>query len=71
MWQTYLQPTNLPEALRLLDLRAGRARLVAGGTDLVVELARRPQPDLTVIDLTAIPGSPGYGSRTASSGSAR
>ena len=56
MWQTYLQPTSLAEALDLLDRHAGRARLVSGGSDLVVELSRKPRPDLTVIDLTAIPG---------------
>jgi carbon-monoxide dehydrogenase medium subunit len=56
MWRSYRQPTSLDEALDLLDRHAGRARLVAGGTDLIVELSRRPPSDLTLIDLTAIPG---------------
>ncbi len=54
MWQTYLQPTNLEEALDLLGRNAGKARLVAGGTDIVVELQRGVRPTGTLIDLSAV-----------------
>jgi carbon-monoxide dehydrogenase medium subunit len=54
MWQTYLRPTSIEEALRLLREYAGRARLVAGGTDVIVELSRGVRPTETVIDLTAL-----------------
>ncbi|MFN8513446.1 MAG: FAD binding domain-containing protein [Chloroflexia bacterium] len=54
MWQTYLRPTSLAEALHLLREHAGRARLVAGGTDVVVELSRGVRPTETLIDLTAL-----------------
>jgi carbon-monoxide dehydrogenase medium subunit len=54
MWQTYLRPADLEEALRLLDEHAGRARLVAGGTDVIVELSRGVRPTETLIDLTAL-----------------
>lgn len=54
MWQTYLQPTSLEEALELLDHYAGQARLVAGGTDVLVELSRGVRPTCTLIDITAI-----------------
>ncbi len=54
MWQTYLQPTSLDEALALLQQYAGRARLVAGGTDVLVELQRGVKPTTTLIDLTAL-----------------
>ncbi|MBF6591478.1 MAG: FAD binding domain-containing protein [Ktedonobacterales bacterium] len=54
MWQTYLRPASLDEALRLLAEHGGRARLVAGGTDVLVELPRGILPTPTLIDLTAI-----------------
>lgn len=55
MWSTYFQPRSLDEALRLLDEHAGNARLIAGGTDVLVELSRGIRPTETLIDLTAIP----------------
>jgi xanthine dehydrogenase iron-sulfur cluster and FAD-binding subunit A len=54
MWQTYLRPTSLDEALQLLHAHAGRARLIAGGTDVIVELSRGVRPTETLIDLTAL-----------------
>src|SRR3989475_7218288 len=55
MWQTYFQPTSLEEALELLEQYAGKARLVAGGTDVLVELQRGVKPTTTLIDITALP----------------
>jgi carbon-monoxide dehydrogenase medium subunit len=55
MWSIYLQPRSLDEALRLLNEHAGKARLIAGGTDVLVELSRGVRPTETLIDLTAIP----------------
>jgi carbon-monoxide dehydrogenase medium subunit len=54
MWQTYLQPTTLQEALGLLKQHGDRARIVAGGTDVIVELSRGQRPTATLIDITAI-----------------
>ena len=54
MWQTYLRPTSLDDALDLLREHAGHARLIAGGTDVLVELPRGILPTDTLIDLTAI-----------------
>jgi xanthine dehydrogenase iron-sulfur cluster and FAD-binding subunit A len=54
MWQTYFQPTSIEEALGLLEQYAGRARLVAGGTDVLVELQRGVKPTTTLIDITAL-----------------
>src|SRR5215813_12637046 len=56
MWETYLRPTSLDETLALLERHAGSARLVAGGTDVLVELPRGIKPAATLIDLTAVPG---------------
>jgi xanthine dehydrogenase iron-sulfur cluster and FAD-binding subunit A len=55
MWQTYFQPTSLEETLALLEQYAGEARLVAGGTDVLVELQRGVKPTNTLIDVTALP----------------
>src|SRR5215211_3503116 len=56
MWTRYFQPTDLDSALKLLDEHAGQARIVAGGTDVIVELSRGIRPTSTLIDVTAIPG---------------
>lgn len=54
MWQSYLQPTSLAEALDLLQHYTGQARLVAGGTDVLVELQRGVKPTTTLIDISAL-----------------
>lgn len=54
MWQTYVQPTSIEEVLELLEQYAGKARLVAGGTDVLVELQRDVKPTTTLIDITAL-----------------
>ncbi len=57
MWKTYHSVTTLPEALSLLERFAGRARIVAGGTDLMLELERSLRPGVdTLVDVTRIPG---------------
>lgn len=56
MWQHYVQPQTFDEALALLAEHAEGARIVAGGTDVMVELSRGIRPTETLIDITAIPG---------------
>ncbi len=56
LYQIYKAPTSLEEALRLKSDLGDRARLCAGGTDLLLELERHPSSDLTLLDLTRIPG---------------
>jgi CO/xanthine dehydrogenase FAD-binding subunit len=53
----YLAPTTLDEALSLLSEYKGRAKAIAGGTDLVPKLKRREirAPEY-VIDLKGVPG---------------
>jgi len=54
MWQTYLRPTGLAETLELLARYRTQARIVAGGTDVLVELQRGVKPTTTLIDVTAL-----------------
>src|ERR671910_868412 len=56
MWQQYFQPQVLDDALALLARFGEDARIVAGGTDVIVELSRGIRPTSTLIDVTAIPG---------------
>ncbi len=54
MLERYFRPTSLAEALELLAREGERARIVAGGTDVMVELQRGVKPTATLIDLTAL-----------------
>lgn len=56
MWQDYLTARSIDEALRALSGRGAHARVVAGATDLILELERGARPDVdTLIDITRIP----------------
>ncbi|RME88651.1 MAG: hypothetical protein D6770_06455 [Anaerolineae bacterium] len=57
MWHTYHTVPTIDEALRILDEKGPRARIVAGATDLILELERGLRPDVeALIDITRIPG---------------
>ncbi|MEJ2558107.1 MAG: FAD binding domain-containing protein [Anaerolineae bacterium] len=56
MWHTYYTPSNLNEALALLAEHASDARIIAGGTDLILELERGIRQSPIVVDVTRIPG---------------
>ena len=43
MWHNYFTVATTDEALRLLALKGERARIVAGATDLILELERGAQ----------------------------
>jgi len=56
MWQTYINATSIETALNTLAEQGERARIVAGGTDLILELERGVRKGIhTLIDVTRIP----------------
>ncbi len=54
MIETYLRPTSLSDALEILARDGARGRIVAGGTDVLVELQRGIKPTDRLIDVTAL-----------------
>jgi xanthine dehydrogenase iron-sulfur cluster and FAD-binding subunit A len=57
MWQRYIQVDRVEEALAALSQYGAKARIVAGATDLMLELERGARPDIdTLIDITRISG---------------
>jgi xanthine dehydrogenase iron-sulfur cluster and FAD-binding subunit A len=56
MWRTYYTPSNLNETLALLAEHGSEARIIAGGTDLILELERGIRQPPIVVDVTRIPG---------------
>jgi len=55
MWREYFIPHSLDQALHLLTRHAGQARIIAGGTDLVVEFDRRLRSPCTLVDISRLP----------------
>ena len=55
-WIAYVKPENISEALTFLEKAEGRARLIAGGTDLVLQLNRGESHADVLVDVTGIQG---------------
>lgn len=56
MWHTYINATSVDEVIRILAEKREHARVVAGGTDLILELERGARKGVdTLIDVTRIP----------------
>lgn len=57
MWHEYLSVTRIDEALQVLSEQGQRARIVAGATDLILEIERGVRRGIdTVVDITRVPG---------------
>ena len=57
MWTRYYSPSTLHEAAELLAAHNEEARIVAGATDLILELERGQRPGVErLIDISRIPG---------------
>ena len=56
MWKHYHTVRTIDEAVELLAKYAGSVRIVAGATDLIIELEAGLRPDLRgLIDITRVP----------------
>lgn len=55
MWTTYIQPRSIDETLQLLKQYGQKARIVNGGTDLIIEIERKIRTPDVVIDVSRLP----------------
>ena len=56
MWHDYINATNIEDVLKAISEQGERARIIAGGTDLILELERGVRRDIhTLIDVSRIP----------------
>ena len=57
VWQEYIQARKVDEVLRTLSERGASARVVAGATDLILELERGVRRGVdTLVDVTRVVG---------------
>lgn len=57
MWQNYISVTSIDEAVAILNKESVKARIVAGATDLLLEIERGVRRGIeTLVDITRIPG---------------
>lgn len=57
MWKQYLMPECVEALTAVLDAAEGQTKIIAGGTDLMVEIRNGKWPELgTVIDISRLPG---------------
>lgn len=56
MWQTYYQPVSVDQALGILAEHGKNARVINGGTDLLIEIERQVRTPAVVVDVSRVRG---------------
>ena len=57
MWDDYFFVSTIEEALEILNERSHQVKVIAGGTDLVLEIKKDMHPEIrTLVDITRIKG---------------
>lgn len=56
MWNTYINVNDLDQAFELLEDKINHYRIIAGGTDLVLELEKNSSSDQNIIDISRVKG---------------
>lgn len=56
MWQKYISPSSLPEALACLASNSPAVKVAAGTTDLIIEIEKGLHSECVIVDITRIPG---------------
>ena len=64
MWREYLFPESVDLALDMLIQHQGDARLIAGGTDLVLQSRQGRCPSRVMVDISRIPGLDSIGEQS-------
>mgnify|MGYP006278453273 CR=1 FL=1 len=58
MWKEYINASSIEQVLDILDRKKEKARIVVGGTDLVLEMRQGMHEQVeTLIDISRMPGS--------------
>ncbi|MDE3088186.1 MAG: FAD binding domain-containing protein [Chloroflexota bacterium] len=56
MWDAFITATSIYQALELLARHGRDARIINGGTDLLIEIERKVRAPKVVIDVSRVPG---------------
>ena len=57
MWRDYYNAANIEQVLEILATHGDKARIIAGGTDLLLEMERGVRRGIeTLVDISRIPG---------------
>jgi carbon-monoxide dehydrogenase medium subunit len=54
VWQEYVSPASVEETVQTLAAHGGEARVIAGGTDLVIQLGKKERAARYLVDITCI-----------------
>jgi len=54
-WEAYLRPKTVPEAIKVLEKFKGAAKIIAGGTDVLVQIRSGELSPRALVDVTGIP----------------